>query len=152
MQQRQKVLPDSCSLSLEPELLFVDWRRNMAEAIIFDIDGTLVDSADLHAKAWVEAFQHYGHQVRFEDVRRQIGKGGDQLLPVFLSKREIDDFGAELEKYRGEIFKERYLPQVTAFPGVRALMERLRADGMRLARQLRRMSWRDTNRLPISKI
>jgi HAD superfamily hydrolase (TIGR01509 family) len=81
----------------------------------------------------VEAFQHYGQQVRFEDARRHIGKGGDQLLPVFLSKQEINDFGQELEKYRGQIFKERYLPRVTAFPGVRALMERLRADGKRVA-------------------
>ena len=63
----------------------------MVEAVIFDIDGTLVDSVDLHASAWVEAFQQFGHQVLFEDARRQIGKGGDKLLPVFLSKQEIDD-------------------------------------------------------------
>ena len=59
----------------------------MIEAVIFDIDGTLVDSVDLHASAWVEAFQQFGHQVLFEDARRQIGKGGDQLLPVFCRNR-----------------------------------------------------------------
>jgi beta-phosphoglucomutase-like phosphatase (HAD superfamily) len=56
----------------------------MAEAVIFDIDGTLVDSVDLHASAWVDAFRHFGHHVLFEEARRRIGKGGDQLLPVFL--------------------------------------------------------------------
>ena len=101
----------------------------MAEAVIFDIDGTIVDSVDLHASAWVEAFQQFGHQVSFEDARRQIGKGGDQLLPVFLSAQEIATIGDDLQKQRGQIFKERYLSRVTAFPKVRALMQRLLIDG-----------------------
>ena len=48
----------------------------MIKAVIFDIEGTLVDSVDLHAKAWQEAFAHFGHEVAFADVRAQIGKGG----------------------------------------------------------------------------
>lgn len=57
----------------------------MLKAAIFDIDGTLVDSVDLHARAWQEAFAHFGHQVTFEQARSQIGKGGDKLIPVFLT-------------------------------------------------------------------
>ena len=57
----------------------------MLEAAIFEIDGTLVDSVDLHASAWQEAFIKFGHNVSFEQARRQIGKGGDQLIPVFRS-------------------------------------------------------------------
>ena len=86
------------------------------EAVVFDVDGTLLDSVDLHAKAWVDAFREYGHEVPFEQVRRQIGKGGDQLMPVFLSKAEIDRIGGELEARRGAILKERYLPLIKAFP------------------------------------
>ncbi|WP_218779324.1 HAD hydrolase-like protein [Paraburkholderia caledonica] len=56
----------------------------MTKAAVFDIDGTLVDSVDLHASAWQEAFARFGHEVTFEQARSQIGKGGDQLLPVFL--------------------------------------------------------------------
>jgi beta-phosphoglucomutase-like phosphatase (HAD superfamily) len=52
----------------------------MIEAVIFDVDGTLVDSVDLHARAWVEAFRDYGIAIKFEDMRRQIGKGGDQIV------------------------------------------------------------------------
>ena len=73
----------------------------MAKAIIFDIDGTLVDSVDLHAKAWQEALQHFGHDIPFNDIRSQIGKGGDQLLPVFLSQEELKQRGKEIENYRG---------------------------------------------------
>jgi len=103
------------------------------EAVIFDIDGTLVDSVDLHARAWQEAFAHFGKQFAFEKVRYQIGKGGDQLLPVFLSREEIERFGEELEEYRGRLYKSQYLPLVKGFPQVRELFERLRAEGSRIA-------------------
>ena len=47
----------------------------MSDAFIFDIDGTLIDSVDLHAHAWQQALAHFGYQIPYEDVRRQIGKG-----------------------------------------------------------------------------
>jgi HAD superfamily hydrolase (TIGR01549 family) len=105
----------------------------MITAIIFDIDGTLVDSVDLHAAAWQVALQRFGKHVSFEEVRRQIGKGGDQLMPVFLSEKELAQFGDELDEYRGKLFKEEYLPRVKPFPGVRQLFERIRKDGKRIA-------------------
>ena len=105
----------------------------MITAVIFDIDGTLVDSVDLHAEAWQLALERFGKKVSFAEVRRQIGKGGDQLLPVFLSAREMEKFGEELEQYRSKLFKKEYLPRVTAFPGVRQLFERIRQDQKRIA-------------------
>jgi HAD superfamily hydrolase (TIGR01509 family) len=105
----------------------------MVRAIIFDIDGTLLDSVDLHAQAWVDAFALYDHRLPFEKVREQIGKGGDQLMPVFLTDSEIARFGEKLEADRGAIFKQRYLPKIKPFAEVRALMQRLRADGKQLA-------------------
>ena len=105
----------------------------MPKAVIFDVDGTLIDSVDLHAKAWQDAFSEYGRTIAFDDIRSQIGKGGDQLLPVFLSKDDIEAFGEKLEERRGAILKERYLPKVQAFPRVRALFEHLRAEGLDIA-------------------
>ena len=105
----------------------------MITAVIFDIDGTLVDSVDLHAEAWQVALERFGKKVSFPEVRRQIGKGGDQLLPVFLSAREMEKFGDELEQYRSKLFKKEYLARVTAFPGVRQLFERIRQDQKRIA-------------------
>lgn len=105
----------------------------MLKAVIFDIDGTLVDSVDLHARAWQETFKHFGRDVPYQEVRHQIGKGGDQLMPVFFSKEELDQFGEEMEKYRSELFKREYLPRVRAFPKVRDLIERIKADGLKIA-------------------
>ena len=53
----------------------------MPKAAIFDVDGTLLDSVDLHALAWHEAMMEFGHDVSFEQARSQIGKGGDKLIP-----------------------------------------------------------------------
>ena len=104
----------------------------MPKAVIFDVDGTLVDSVDQHAKAWQDAFREFGHDFAFPEIRSQIGKGGDQLMPVFLGAEELEAKGKALEKRRGEILKQTYLPTITAFPGVRALLERLIADGTRV--------------------
>ncbi|HWT04072.1 MAG TPA: HAD family hydrolase [Pyrinomonadaceae bacterium] len=105
----------------------------MIKAVIFDIDGTLVDSVDLHARAWQETFRHFGKEIPYEQVRHQIGKGGDQLMPVFFSEDELDEKGSEMEKYRGELYKREYLPKVRAFPRVRELFLKIKEDGLRLA-------------------
>src|ERR1700722_10301166 len=104
----------------------------MVKAVIFDMDGTLVDSVDLHARAWQDAFHDFGYEIELELIRDQIGKGGDQLLPVFLTREQIDKEGPELEKHRGDILKERYLSQIKAFPKVPQLFERIRADGIKI--------------------
>jgi HAD superfamily hydrolase (TIGR01509 family) len=102
-------------------------------AVVFDIDGTLLDSVDQHARAWVEAFAHFGIKAEEAEVRRQIGKGGDQLLPVFVDADRLAREGETIEAYRSDLFKRRYLDQVRPFPGVRALLARLRADGLTVA-------------------
>ena len=100
----------------------------MINAVIFDVDGTIVDSVDLHAKAWQVAFAEFGKNVSASAIRRQIGKGADQLLPVFFSKVELDRFGQELDRRRSQLFKKEYLPNVKAFPRVRDLFKRIKQD------------------------
>jgi HAD superfamily hydrolase (TIGR01509 family) len=105
----------------------------MVTAVIFDIDGTLIDSVDLHAAAWQEALRHFGHDLSFERIRAQIGKGGDLLMAALLPEEEVRRRGKEIEKYRLELFEREYLPRVKPFPGVRELFERIKADGKRIA-------------------
>lgn len=105
----------------------------MISAVIFDLDGTVVDSNDLHVEAWDEAFRHYGKQFPRHELRRHIGKGGDKYLPEFLTPSEMRDIGEELEAFRGDLFKRKYLDRVQPFPRVRELFERVREDGKRIA-------------------
>ena len=106
---------------------------NIIKAVIFDVEGTLVDNVDLHANAWREAFRHFGHEIPLEAMRHQIGKAGNQLLPVFLSHEELYRRGEAIEKYRREIYKNRYLRQARAFPRVRELFARIKALGQHTA-------------------
>ena len=103
------------------------------QAAIFDIDGTLLDSVDQHAEAWRIVFEQHGKNIPFPDIRSQIGKGGDQLLPVFFSEEEIEEYGEKMETERGKLFKKNFLSNVKPFPGVCPLFERMKRDGLRLA-------------------
>jgi HAD superfamily hydrolase (TIGR01509 family) len=105
----------------------------MLKAVIFDIDGTLIDSVELHAQAWHRAFQHFERDVPVEEILPQVGKGPDQLLPVFFTLYELERFGPDLEQYRDELFKREYLPKARPLPRVRELILRIREDGGRVA-------------------
>ncbi len=101
----------------------------MTRAAIFDIDGTLVDSVDLHAEAWIEALRHFQVEADFGAMRHEIGKGGDQLLPVFVPEDMLSERGEEITSFRGDLFKRKYMPRVRAFPKVPELFRRLRERG-----------------------
>ncbi|MFC4174940.1 HAD family hydrolase [Microvirga sp. GCM10011540] len=104
----------------------------MIKAVIFDVDGTLIDTVDLHAAAWVEALKHFGFEVAFQDMRAQIGKGGDQILHGLLPPALVSEKGEEIREFRTNLFKSDYLPRARAFPGVRDLFETLRDRGKRV--------------------
>jgi HAD superfamily hydrolase (TIGR01509 family) len=103
------------------------------EAILLDIDGTLVDSNDKHTDCWVEAFAHFGKNTDWDYMRGQMGKGGDQLVPDALNAREMRTFGEELKKYRGELWKEKYMRGVAIFPGAVEAMRAMHKRGIKLA-------------------
>jgi phosphoglycolate phosphatase-like HAD superfamily hydrolase len=100
-------------------------------AVLFDVDGTLVDTNDLHAAAWREAFLNFGLDKPVEEIRWQVGKGGDNLIPSLFPDLG-DGRRAEMEDFRGDLFKRDYLPRAVPFPGVRDLFERLAADGVKI--------------------
>jgi HAD superfamily hydrolase (TIGR01509 family) len=106
--------------------------RTSLEAVLLDIDGTLVDSNDAHALAWVEALNDAGYDVPFDRVRWLIGKGGDKLLPELTRLDEESPRGKELVARRSEVFKRTYLPELRPFPGAKQLLERMHQDGLRL--------------------
>ena len=103
-----------------------------AKAVLLDIDGTLIDSNDAHAEAWVDVLSNFGYAPRFSEVRRLIGKGGDKLLPELTKVESTTTLGKLISEQRTERFLKHYAPRLKAFPRARQLLERLRDDGYRL--------------------
>lgn len=100
--------------------------------VIFDVDGTLVDTNDAHAHAWVEAFERGGYEVAFRRVRPLIGMGSDNLLPEVVGFGKDTPEGKRLSEWWVEAFKEKYLPEAEAFPMTAELLRRIDEDGMKI--------------------
>lgn len=91
------------------------------KAVFFDIDGTLVDSNDMHVLAWQEAFASVGAVFESQVVHDQIGKGADMLIPALLP--DLDQAAREkLSELRGGIFKAKYLDKAKPFVGAHELL------------------------------
>src|ERR1700712_2942221 len=90
------------------------------KAILFDIDGTLVDSNDAHIKAWQEAFAGIGKKFDRTIIQDQMGKGADMLLPTLVP--ELDERArSELTTAQGDSFSN-YRAGVRPFADARALI------------------------------
>jgi len=103
----------------------------LLKGVIFDIDGTLVDSNDAHAQSWVDTFAEAGYKVPFDAVRPLIGMGADKLLPQTTGIAHDSEKGKRLIERRSEIFRRQYLPRLKPLKGSRDLVLRIRADGLK---------------------
>src|SRR5215216_346866 len=101
--------------------------------VLLDVDGTLVDSNDAHAHAWIETFADHGVDVGFERVRRLIGMGGDRLIEQVMGIAGDSRRAEKLSAQRSKVFRDRWLATVHPLLGARELVLRLRAEGYALA-------------------
>jgi HAD superfamily hydrolase (TIGR01509 family) len=100
--------------------------------VLFDIDGTLVDSNDAHAAAWVDVLAEHGRHVPLATVRPLIGMGGDKLLPAVTGIDPESSEGRAISDRRSEIFRQQYLPQIAATRGAADLVAALDDAGIAL--------------------
>jgi HAD superfamily hydrolase (TIGR01509 family) len=100
------------------------------KAVLFDVDGTLVDSNDAHAHAWMQAFAEHGVEVPFESIRRAIGMGGDKLMPRVSGLSEDSDQGKRIAARRSEIFKHDFLPRLQPLRDADALVAAVKERGL----------------------
>jgi HAD superfamily hydrolase (TIGR01509 family) len=99
-------------------------------AVLFDIDGTLLDSNDAHAHAWLDALRGHGKDVPYDLVRSKIGMGGDKLLAELAKIDHESEEGKSISERRIAILKAHYLPDIGPFPGARSLVDRIRSRGI----------------------
>ena len=95
------------------------------DSVLFDIDGTLIDSNAAHATSWLRALREHGVDTDIMKVRPLIGMGGDKLLPAIAGIEEGSARGRAVAARKKELFNEQ-LPWLRATPGARALLEFLR--------------------------
>ena len=104
----------------------------MVKAIIFDLDGTLVDSVEYHAEAWVKAFKEYGYDFSHETLSQQIGKGSEFIVGELLSSDEAEKLHSDIAQYRKQYYQENLLEKVQPFPKVKELFQTIKADGIKI--------------------
>ena len=99
----------------------------MPKAILFDIDGTLVDSNNFHVLAWAEAFHAAGHDFRLSELHAHIGKGADNYVKALLPGASEEEAKA-LGEAHGRLFKQHYARRLQAFPHARDLLQRCKEE------------------------
>jgi HAD superfamily hydrolase (TIGR01509 family) len=101
------------------------------KAVLFDVDGTLVDTSYLHAVSWWEAFAQAGHEVPMARIHRAIGMGSDQLLDALLPAGR--DTGADdgISAAHSALYSV-YWSRLRPLPGAAALLRACRQQGLRV--------------------
>lgn len=105
----------------------------MLKAVLCDIDGTLLDSNALHAECWERSLEQFGYPVDFESVVKQIGKGGEYMLPQFIPEEKLPGIEKEIKAFRKRLFHREYIDRIVPFCDARRLLERIRQEGLRIA-------------------
>src|SRR5688572_7710579 len=102
------------------------------DAVIFDLDGTLVDTSAMHVEAWQRTLERFGYRLGPEPIFEQIGKGGDRLIPSLIGRDAADRYADEMgDAQSAEFAKLARSKGLRVFPGVRELLAELRRRGLR---------------------
>ncbi len=101
----------------------------MLKAVLCDLDGTLLDSNHFHAEAWQRSFAEFGIEAGFEDTVRQIGKGGDYVIPHFVPEEKVKELEEPLKEFRKNLFHREYMDRIVPFSDARRLLERMKQEG-----------------------
>jgi HAD superfamily hydrolase (TIGR01509 family) len=99
------------------------------QAVLFDVDGTLVDTNYLHTVTWWQAFAQGGQQVAMVDIHRAIGMGSDQLLDRLLPDDRDKDADSELTASHDALYAT-YWTRLRPLPGAVELLRACKKRGL----------------------
>lgn len=107
----------------------------MKKGAIFDLDGTLISTIELHEKAWNELFQRYAVIITDEELKEQSGKKNTFFINFILERKNRKDLNPErLSDEKDKIVLENLKEKpATLFNGVKKFLELLKGDSVKLA-------------------
>jgi HAD superfamily hydrolase (TIGR01509 family) len=98
---------------------------NHSRAVLMDIDGTLLDSANAQAESWLRVLEDFGYPVKLGQVRARIGMGRDRVLRELCGISEESPRARRMLEIRELLLRSHYLPKLETLPHVREFLERL---------------------------
>lgn len=103
-------------------------------ALIFDMDGTMVDSMPFHAKSWADFMRRHGIAMEVDEVlRRTTGRNGVECMHELFGRRLADDEALALVAEKEGIYRELFAPVFAEVRGFRAFARQAAARGLKLA-------------------
>lgn len=106
----------------------------MIEAVIFDMDGVLVDNRDIHIDAFVRFCKRHGIDFRGDDLLAHFGKGNDEIIPEILPADIVNKYGLDaLADEKEQIYREIFEESIEPTRGLVAFLKDLEACGIKCA-------------------
>jgi beta-phosphoglucomutase-like phosphatase (HAD superfamily) len=106
---------------------------NHSRAVLMDIDGTLLNSAEAQTESWLRILQDFGYGVEYRQVRARIGMGQDRMLRELCGISEASPRARRMLPARELMLRSYYLPIVETFPQVHQFLARVQGTGAKLA-------------------
>ena len=104
------------------------------DGIIFDLDGTLIDTNGMHARAWAQTLKEFGYGVGRDRVEFEIGKGGSMLVPFLVGDEAEERVGDDMRDRHGELYAGLVETEgVRVYPRVKELLQMCRERGLKIA-------------------
>lgn len=108
-------------------------RQPDTKAAIWDMDGVMVDSAELHFKAWQRLMHELGRSLSYDEFVLTFGRKNADILRELLSPDLTPEQLEELSDRKERYFREQARAGLRAFPGVKELVQKLHRAGYRQA-------------------
>lgn len=97
--------------------------------VLFDVDGTLVDSTYFHTLAWWHGFRRFGHDVRMNEIHRLVGMGGPKIVERLLGPDRDESQDSEVMDTHAAVFST-FWPHLRPFDGARELLGRCKDESL----------------------